>query len=128
MSIALSLSSCSKISTPESEFKDLFSELSVGAPQYQTFSNFFRPPDALKGDVCNADFIQSEDQFRLFASRLGVSPEKILSSTGSPNNDWIKVNSKLNPKYPWMIKVEARASGSVTNAYEVHIEGIQPYD
>jgi hypothetical protein len=94
--ISLCLVSCSKPSSSESDFKELFSDLSVGVPQYQTFSNFFRPADAIKVDVCSADFSQTESQFRAFAARLGADPAKIMLS----NDIWIKAYSKIDPKYP----------------------------
>jgi hypothetical protein len=116
--------SCSKPATPESKFRTLFSELSVGVPEYQTFHGFSRPDDAIKGDFCTADFSQSETQLRKFVTRLGVSQESVLSST----NFWIRADSKMEPKYPWMLEVRAHISSSTTNSYEVHIEGRQPYD
>jgi hypothetical protein len=77
----------------------------------------------IKGDYCQADFSQTESQFRSFAGHLGMTPEKILSSS----NIWIRADSKMDPKYPWMLNVEAYRPGS-TNVYEIHIEGRQPYD
>lgn len=119
-----SLSSCSKPNNPEMEFKELFNDLSIGVPQYQSLSNFVHPADVIKGDYCDVRFTQTESQFRVFANRLGMSPEKIISST----NIWIKADSKINPKYSWMLNVEVHISSSATNFYEVHIDGRQPYD
>jgi hypothetical protein len=108
---------------PESRFRALFADLSVGVPRYQKFHGFSQPEDALKGDFCTADFVQSDTQFREFVSRLGVSPDSILSSTSS----WIRADSKMSPKYPWMLQVRAHL-GSTSNTYDVHIDGRQPYD
>jgi len=116
--------SCSKPATPESRFRELFTDLSVGVPQYQALHDFSQPLDAAKGDFCTADFSQSETQFREFVAHLGVSQESILSSTSL----WIRADSKMNPKYPWMLEVRAHISSSTTNSYEVHIDGRQPYD
>jgi hypothetical protein len=113
-----------KVETPESRFKDLFSDLSTGVPQYQTLNNFTQPEDAFKGDYSEIDLTQSETQFRDLVSRLGETPKHILSDT----NLWITVRSKMDPKYPWHLNVQAHISPSNTNNYEVHIEGRQPYD
>ena len=109
--------------SPEERFRAQFSDLSVGVPEYQSFRRFSQPEYALKGDYCTADFIQSEPQFFQFVSRLKVSPSQILSS----NNLWIRVDSHINPGYPWLLHVQAR-TGAIANTYEVHIEGQQPYD
>jgi hypothetical protein len=116
--------SCSERASEESDFKKFFSDLSVGAPQYQKLHKFFRPADVIKGDYCEMDFSQSEIQFRAFAARLGVQPEKILSSS----NVWVRADSKINPGNPWTLRVEAHTSSSATNIYEVHVDGRQPYN
>jgi hypothetical protein len=109
--------------SPESRFADLFADLSIGVPGYQKLRGFSHPEFILKGDFCTTDFVQSDTQFREFVSRLGVSADSILSSTSS----WIRVDSKINPEYPWMLQVRGR-TGSTSNTYDVHIEGQQPYD
>ena len=118
------LCSCLKPATPESEFNELFTNLSVGVPKYQILHDFSRPDDAIKGDFCTADFIQSESQFNEFVAHLGVSRESILSS----NSVSVRADSKLDPKYPWTLHVQAHSSNSSTNSYEVHIEGVQAYN
>jgi hypothetical protein len=114
--------SCSKPATPESRFRDFFSDLSVGVPDYQTLAGFTQPEDALKGDFCTIDFSQSETQFVAFVARLGVPQSSVLSSTGV----WVTAHSKLDPKYPWMLLVHS--TNAPDKIYHVHIEGRQPYD
>ena len=115
---------CSKPATPESRFRDLFTYLSIGVPEYQTFHGFSQPEDTIKGDFCTVDFSQSQTQFREFVTRLGVSQASIISS----NSFWIKADYKGEPKYPWMLKVQAHTSNLNSNTWEIHIEGMQPYD
>jgi hypothetical protein len=116
--------SCSKPATPESRFRELFADLSIGVPDYQTLAGFTQPEDAIKGDVCTADFSQSETQFTAFVTRLGVSQSSVLSSTGV----WVTASSKLDPKYPWMLIVHADCINAPDKIYRVHIDGRQPYD
>ena len=116
--------SCSKPTTPESRFRALFADLSVGVPDYQALTGFTQPEDAIKGDVCTADFSQTDAQFAAFVTRLGVSQSSVLSSTGV----WITAKSKLDPKYPWMLLVHAESTNAPDKIYRVHIDGRQPYD
>jgi hypothetical protein len=116
--------SCLKSATPESEFKKLFADLSINAPEYQTLHNFARPIDTVKGDYFTADFQQSEQQFRDFLARIKVSEHEVSSKDGA----WIKADSKINPKYPWMLNIQAKEADWTNNTYQVHIEGREPYD
>jgi hypothetical protein len=116
--------SCSKPATPESRFRALFADLSVGVPDYQALDGFTQPEDAVMGDFCSTDFSQSETQFVAFVAHLGVSQSSVLSSTGV----WVTANSKLDPKYPWMLLVHADSTNAPDKIYRVHIEGRQPYD
>src|SRR5262245_11994531 len=116
--------SCSKPTTPESKFGELFGDLSVGVPTYQAFSEFTQPEVAIKGNYCTVDFGQSQTQFVTFVARLGVSEANVLSSTGI----WVRASSKTDPKYPWMLLVHAYSTNAPSMTYHVHIEGRQPYD
>jgi hypothetical protein len=116
--------SCSKLGTPESRFRALFADLSVGVPDYQSLTGFTQPEDAIKGDFCTADFNQSETQFAAFVTGLGVSQLSVLSSSGV----WVTVKSKLDPKYPWMLFVHADTTNAPDKIYRVHIDGRRPYD
>lgn len=118
------LASCSRHATPESRFRELFKDLSVGVPNYLAFDSFSQPDDALKGDSCSADFSQSETQFSEFLSSLGISETNVLSSSGA----WVSVQSRLDPKYPWMLLVQAHGTNTPERVYRVHIEGRQPYN
>ena len=113
--------SCSKHTTPESRFRKLFGDLSVGVPDYQTFTGFTQPQAAIKGDFCSVNLTQSETQFLAFVGRLGVSQASVLSLTGV----WVRANSNIDPKHPWMLLVRADSTNA---AYHLHIEGRQPYD
>jgi len=116
--------SCLRPATPESRFRELFADLSVGVPNYQTLHRFSHPDDAIKGDVCSADFSQSQTQFSEFISRLGTSEAGVVSTAGA----WVSVQSKMDPKYPWMLLVHADSTNTPERIYRVHIEGSQPYD
>ena len=96
----------------------------IGVPDYERFDSFMQPLDAIKGDFFTAEFGQSEPQLRQFATKLGISHESVMSSTGV----WVRVDSKLNPKHPWMLEVRAAVATSPTNSYKIHVEGRQPYD
>jgi hypothetical protein len=111
-------------STAQSRFRDLFSELSINTPEYQTLFEVTHPSFALKGDYCKLDFSQSSDQFQEFITSLGKSEQSVLSSSGV----WVRADSKLNPKYPWMLLVHADSTNAPDKIYRVHIEGRQPYD
>jgi len=102
----------------------LFADLSIGIPDYESLTGFTQPEDAIKGDFCTVDFMQSETQFAAFVTSLGVSQPSILSSTGV----WITAKSKLDPKYPWMLLVHADSTNTPDKIYRVHIDGRQPYD
>lgn len=120
--VILAIWSCLK-RTPESEFKELFADLSITTPEYQTFGNFSRPSDVTQQDFFTADFQQSEKQFHDFLARMKVSEQEICSKDGV----WIRADSKIDPKYPWMLNIQAQAS-STNKTYEVHIEGREPYN
>ena len=111
-------------STPESRFKDLFADLSIGTPGYQTLFEVTHPSFTLKGDYCTLDFSQSSNQFHEFIVKIGASETTILSSSGV----WIRADSKINPKYPWTLLVRADNTNTSDKVYRVHIEGHQPYD
>jgi hypothetical protein len=115
---------CLRPTTPESRFRELFTDLSVGVPKYQKLLRFSQPVDALKGDFCSADFSQSQPQFSEFLSRLGTSEASVLTSSGAR----VSVKSKMDPKYPWMLLVQADSTNTPDRVYRVHIEGRQPYD
>src|SRR5712664_1523698 len=110
--------------TPESRFRALFADLSIGVPDYQRFDSFEQPLDAIKGDFFSLEFGQSEPQLRQFATRLGVPHESIVSLTGI----WVRANSRIDPEYPWMLKVRADVAASPDKSYKIHIEGRQPYN
>jgi hypothetical protein len=109
---------------PESQFRELFSDMSIAPPEYQKLQEITHPSDAAKGDYCILTFTQSESQFHRFVKNLGTSEEKVLSS--SP--EWVRVNSKLDPKYPWLLCVSAELTNMPEKTYVVHIDGRQPYD
>ncbi len=108
--------------SPEVRFRQLFSDMTIEAPTYQTLQEMTYPPDTIKGDYCILTFTQSESQFHRFATNLGVSEQKLLSSS----SDWIRVNTKLEPRYPWFLDVSAQATNLPEKTYLVHIEGRQP--
>ncbi|HLX71977.1 MAG TPA: hypothetical protein VKV04_20370 [Verrucomicrobiae bacterium] len=110
--------------TPESEFKDFFADLSIAAPEHQTLHNFSKPIDVVKGDYFTADFQQSGKQFHDFLARLQLSEQEVSSKDGV----WIKADSKIDPKYPWMLNIQAHVSDPANKSYEVHMEGRQPYN
>jgi hypothetical protein len=110
--------------SPESNFRDLFTELSVGPPEYQKLYVFNHPDDAIRQDFFSAEISQSEPQFRQFAAKLGVPRESILSSTGI----WVRADSKINPDYPWWLDVRAEPTGLANKSYKVHIEEREPYN
>jgi hypothetical protein len=116
--------SCSPPATPESQFKELFADLSFRVPEYQVLHKFMQPLDVVKGDFCTADFSQSQSQFQDLVAQLGTSREKVLSSSGVS----ISASSKLNPNYPWELSVRADGPVATNKFYEVHIEGRQPYN
>lgn len=115
---------CLKSDTPESNFKTLFTDLSIGVPKYQVLHDFSRPPDAVKGDNCTADFSQSQAQFSEFLAHLKVSEQAVLSSSGV----WITAQSKIDPTYTWMLLVHAHITNTPEKFYRVSIEGHQPYN
>jgi hypothetical protein len=110
--------------TPESRFRALFADLSIGVPDYQRFDSFAQPLDAIKGDFFSLEFEQSEPQFRQFAAKLGASHARLVSSTGI----WVRANCRIDPEYPWMLEVRADVAASPDKCYKIHIEGRQPYN
>ena len=111
-------------STPEQEFKSLFSELAIGVPEYQTFYRFTQPPDAIQQDFFALDLGQSDTQLHQFATKLGVPITDLLSSNGVS----ITAKSKINPKYPWMLWITVQATNEPKKIYKLHIDGKQPYN
>ena len=110
--------------TPESRFRALFADLSIGVPDYQRFDSFAQPLDTIKGDFFSLEFGQSEPQLRQFAAKLGAPHAGIVSSTGI----WVRAESRIDPKHPWMLEVRAALAASPDKSYKIHIEGGQPYN
>jgi hypothetical protein len=108
-----------------SKLEDVFSDLSVGVPGYQSLGSFTHPADAVKGDYFSADLVQSSNQFGAFISKLGVAETNVLSSAGVSH---VTVASKLNPKYPWFVSLKATTLEGTEKRYQVYVEGRQPYD
>jgi hypothetical protein len=108
-----------------SKLDSLLSDLSTGAPEYQSVRKFSQPADVVKGDYFDLDFTQSPSQFHRFVSSLGTTELATLSPTGAPS---VRVASKINPKYPWFLTVKAEAADGAEKTYHVHVEGRQPYD
>jgi hypothetical protein len=108
-----------------SDFENLFSSLSTGVPQFQKIENFSRPTDAGKGDFFSVDFTQSPEQFHGFISKLGTTETDVLSTKGALH---VKVNSKINPKYPWFLEVKADTTEAGEKMIHVHVEGRQIYE
>ena len=118
------ISSCSRPVTPESRFKIVFEDMSVGAPPYQVLVGFSQPQSVIKGDFFTADFTTSRPQFDTFMYRSGGTNQDFLSPKGA----WITAQSRMNPRYPWILEIHTQYLSSDTNLYQVHIEGKQPYD
>jgi hypothetical protein len=110
--------------TPQSRFRALFADLSIGVPDYQRFDSFAQPLYTIKGDFFSLEFSQSEPQFRQFATKLGAPRENIVSLTGI----WARADSRMNPNHPWLLKVRADVAASPDKSYKIHIEGRQPYN
>lgn len=116
-----SLMSCARSSSPDS----VFSDFSIGVPEYQRIETFNHPADAVKGDYFSMEFTQSATQFYKFISKLGVAETNVLSSAGASH---VAVASKINPNYPWFLSLKAEAVDGREKTYRVHVEGQQPYD
>ena len=111
--------------TRSSRLEDVFSDFSIGVPNYQTVESFTHPADVVKGDYFSLDLVQSSNQFSAFISRLGVAETNVLSPVGVPH---LTVTSKINPKYPWFLSLKAEALAGAEKRYRIHVEGRQPYD
>jgi hypothetical protein len=114
-----SLAACKQ----SSKLDDVFSDLSVGVPVYESIDSFDHPADAVKGDYFSLDFVQSSNQFSAFMSKLGVAQADVLSAAGVSH---VAVASKINPKYPYFFDVKAKKDSE--RHYHVHVDGRQPYD
>ena len=103
----------------------MFSDFSIGVPEYQRIESFTHPADAVKGDYFSLEFTQSPTQFGKFISKLGVAATNVLSPAGVSH---VTVASRINPKYPWFLSLKAEAVNGQEKTYRVHVEGQQPYD
>ena len=110
--------------TPRVGFKNVFSEIAIPAPQYQTIRDFSRPADAVKGDVFETQFTQSDAQFHRLLTTWGLSAEKVLSAPGAET----KAASKLKGDYPWYLTIKAVPADPAGTSYTVRVEGHQGYD
>jgi hypothetical protein len=111
--------------TTQSNFKELFSDLSIGVPEYKSINQFTHPADAIKGDYFTSDFSQTEIQFQHLASKLGVPEKQVLAPSGV---SLITVNSKIDPKYPWGLSIKAEITNAPEKIFLVHLEGTEPYN
>jgi hypothetical protein len=119
--LLVSLSGCGQ----SSKLDSLLSDLSTGAPEYQSIQKFSQPVDAVKGNYFDLEFTQSASQFHRFVSSLGTTEPATLSPTAAP---FVRVASKINPRYPWFLTVKAEAGDGAQKTYHVHVEGRQPYN
>jgi len=108
----------------QSDFDALFTDMSIGVPEYESISEFTHPADTVKGDNFTATFIQSDEQFNHFMATLGVSQAQVLSSSGTR----VSANSKIDPKYPWELTIKAEITNAPDKKYIVSMDGRQPYN
>src|SRR5256885_6818798 len=111
--------------TRSTEMKGVFSDLSIGVPEYQSIQSFTHPADAVKGDYFSLDFTQSSAQFHRFISKVSVAEGTVLSPAGASH---VATASRVSLKYPWFLSIKAEAVNGAENTYHVHVEGRQPYD
>ncbi len=108
-----------------SKIEALFSDMSIGVPEYQSIEKFNHPMDAAKGDYFSVDFVQSSNQLKRLITKMGLTETDVLSSGPiSP----VSVASKINLNHPWFLSVKAEAIHGMEKSYRVRIEGIQPFD
>src|SRR5437879_419096 len=109
-------------STPQSRFQMLFSDMSIGVPEYQTIRELSLPDLAKKGDHFKVEVTESYAQFTRLITKLGVAEDAVLSQPGVSD---LKVTSKLNPRYPWFLSLKAEAVDTPDKTYKMHLEGRQ---
>src|SRR6266487_2296862 len=69
--------------TRSTKMEAVFSDLSIGVPEYQSIQSFTHPADAVKGDYFSLDFTQSSAQFHRFISKVSVAEGAVLSPLGA---------------------------------------------
>jgi len=110
-------------STPQSNFQEFFSNLSIGIPEHQSIKYFSQPEDGLTDDHCTTEFEQSDIQFHNFTSKLGVAEKEILSPSGILH---FSVIPKFETNYLWFLDI--KATNTPEKTYLIHIEGVQFYN
>src|SRR5215831_4793777 len=100
-----SVVSCTRVSRLE----DIFSDLSVGVPGYESVQSFAYTGNGRNGDSFTLDFTQSSTQFASFASKLGLGLADALSPAGVSH---ISIASFRNSSRPWQISLKVDPANS----------------